>query len=220
MDCHDFATQNLAMTGLDLKALLASLPTPPKHGWERVKLGQVCKIFIGGTPARNNSAYFQGDNLWVSIAEMNGQVITDTKEKISDEAIKKSNVKLIPKGTTLLSFKLSIGKTAIAGKDLYTNEAIAGLIPNDNNKLLDMFLFYIFKWQTIDLDLKGNNAFGKSLNSSVLKQEVKIPLPPLEAQEKIISAIEKLESKIHLLDSSLSHLDSKKSETLQHFLQN
>lgn len=74
---------------------------------------------------------------------MNGQVITDTKEKISDEAIKKSNVKLIPKDTTLLSFKLSIGKTAIAGKDLYTNEAIAGLIPNDNNKLLDMFLFYI-----------------------------------------------------------------------------
>ncbi|MCR2124537.1 ribonuclease P protein subunit [Campylobacter upsaliensis] len=98
---------------------------------------------MGGTPARNNSAYFQGDNLWVSIAEMNGQVITDTKEKISDEAIKKSNVKLIPKDTTLLSFKLSIGKTAIAGKDLYTNEAIAGLIPNDNNKLLDMFLFYI-----------------------------------------------------------------------------
>lgn len=124
-------------------ALLSSLPTPPPQGWDIIKLGEVCKILIGGTPARNNSAYFQGDNLWVSIAEMNGQVITDTKEKISDEAIKKSNVKLIPKDTTLLSFKLSIGKTAIAGKDLYTNEAIAGLIPNDNNKLLDMFLFYI-----------------------------------------------------------------------------
>ena len=56
---------------------------------------------------------------------MNGQVIYDTKEKITDDAVKHSNVKLIPAGTTLLSFKLSIGKTAIAGKDLYTNEAIA-----------------------------------------------------------------------------------------------
>lgn len=49
------------------------------------------------------------------------------KRKISDDGIKNSNVKLIPKGTTLLSFKLSIGKTAIAGKDLYTNEAGAAL---------------------------------------------------------------------------------------------
>ncbi|SUX26039.1 restriction endonuclease subunit S [Campylobacter upsaliensis] len=199
-------------------ALLSSLPTPPPQGWDTIKLGEVCKILIGGTPARNNSAYFQGDNLWVSIAEMNGQVITDTKEKISDEAIKKSNVKLIPKGTTLLSFKLSIGKTAIAGKDLYTNEAIAGLIPNDNNKLLDMFLFYIFKWQTIDLDLKGNNAFGKSLNSSVLKQEVKIPLPPLEAQESIVQAIESVENEITKLKEQSKTFESKKAEILKSFL--
>ena len=202
----------------DLKTLLDSLPTPPPQGWDRVRLGEICEILIGGTPTRNNSAYFQGDNLWVSIAEMNGQVITDTKEKISDEAIKKSNVKLIPKGTTLLSFKLSIGKAAIAGKDLYTNEAIAGLIPNDNNKLLDMFLFYIFKWQTIDLDLKGNNAFGKSLNSSILKQEVKIPLPPLEAQEKIIEFIESIESKITSIDSMLEILEKRKAEILNNAL--
>lgn len=134
------------------------------------------------------------------------------------KAIKKSNVKLIPKGTTLLSFKLSIGKTAIAGKDLYTNEAIAGLIPNDNNKLLDMFLFYIFKWQTIDLDLKGNNAFGKSLNSSVLKQEVKIPLPPLEAQENIVQTIESVENEITKLKEQSKTFESKKAEILKSFL--
>ncbi|MFC3866970.1 restriction endonuclease subunit S [Helicobacter equorum] len=202
----------------NLTNTLNTLQTPPKEGWERVRLGQVCEILIGGTPARNNSAYFQGDNLWVSIAEMNGQVITDTKEKISDEAIKKSNVKLIPKDTTLLSFKLSIGKTAIAGKDLYTNEAIAGLIPNDKNKLLDMFLFYIFKWQTIDLDLKGNNAFGKSLNSSILKEEVKIPLPPLEIQKQITQSIETIQSQISFLDSTLPLLQSQKQEVLKKYL--
>ena len=49
---------------------------------------------------------------------------------------------------------------------------------------------------------------------------LKIPLPPIEAQEKIVSTIERIESKIHLLDSSLPSLDSKKSEVLQHFLQN
>lgn len=133
-------------------------------------LGEVCYVLIGGTPSRKNDEFFKGDNLWVSIKEMNGQVINDTKEKITDEAVSKSNVKLIPKGTTLLSFKLSIGKTAIAGKELYTNEAIAGLIPIDD-QVLDSFIYYLFKSNLIKLEnYIGDKAFGKSLNSTILKK--------------------------------------------------
>ncbi|NCD11299.1 MAG: type I restriction endonuclease subunit M [Epsilonproteobacteria bacterium] len=155
-----------------------------KPEWQR-KLGDVCDILIGGTPSRANASYFEGENLWLSISEMNGQIINDTKEKISNEAIQKSNVKLIPKGTTLLSFKLSIGKTAIAGKDLYTNEAIAGLVPKGKD-LRDDYLFCLFNGKIIDLEKDNFNTFGKSLNSSFLKNEVKIPLPPLDIQEQIV----------------------------------
>lgn len=157
-------------------------------------LGKACHVWIGGTPSRKNGEFFKGDNLWVSIAEMNGQVINDTKEKITDEAVSESNVKLIPKGTTLLSFKLSIGKTAIAGKDLYTNEAIAGLVPIDN-QVLDSFIYYLFKSNLIKLeDYIGDKAFGKSLNSTILKKDVKIPVPPVDVQEKIIDECKKVES--------------------------
>ncbi|WP_345719127.1 N-6 DNA methylase, partial [Helicobacter canis] len=172
--------------------------------FELVKLGEVCEILIGGTPTRSNYSYFQGNNLWVSIAEMNGQVITNTKEKITDEAIKKSNVKLIPKGTTLLSFKLSIGKTAIAGKDLYTNEAIAGLIPKDKLKILDKYLFWVFESKILNLNsIRGNNAFGKSLNSTILKEQVKIPLPPLEIQKQIVAECEKVEEQYNTIRMSI-----------------
>jgi len=153
----------------------------------------ICEIKIGGTPARANAAYFTGTHLWVSIAEMNGQIITDTKEKITDEAIKNSNVKLIPKGTTLLSFKLSIGKTAIAGADLYTNEAIAALIPKNKKKVLDGYLFCIFNGGLIDLKNVGNKAFGKSLNSTYLNNDVKIPLPPIDIQQQIIDECAKVD---------------------------
>lgn len=156
-------------------------------------LGNVCKVLIGGTPSRNNVAYFTGNNLWVSIKEINGQIINDTNEKITNEAVKDSNVKLIPKGTTLLSFKLSIGKTAIAGKDLYTNEAIAGLIPKDKNKLLDKYLFYIFNLDILGVNYVGNKAFGKSLNSDYLKTKVKIPIPPRSIQEEIINKCEDID---------------------------
>lgn len=211
--------ESASLKPLNLKALLDSLPTPPPQGWERVRLGEVCEILIGGTPPRNNQSYFNGNHLWVSIAEMQGKIITNTKEKISDEGIKKSNVKLIPKGSVLLSFKLSIGKTAIAGKDLYTNEAIAGLIPKNKENIKDNYLFFIFKYKSINLNLKDNNAFGKSLNSDILKNDVQIPLPPLESQKQIINAISKIEEKISLMDSSLEGLEDKKSKILKSVLE-
>lgn len=162
----------------------------------RIKpLGETCDVIIGGTPSRNNPEYFTGNNLWVSIAEMQGQTITETKEKITDEAVAASNVKLIPSGTTLLSFKLSIGKTAIAGRDLYTNEAIAALIPKDHKELLDKYLFFLFKGKLIDLESVGKNTFGESLNSTYLKEEVNIPVPPIPVQKKIISACEKIDKR-------------------------
>lgn len=192
--------------------------------WELVKLSQITNIKIGGTPSRNESSYFMnGKNLWVSISEMNGTIITDTKEKITDEAVKRSNVKLIKAGTTLVSFKLSIGKTAIAGKDLYTNEAIAALEIIDDKKVENAYLFSLFNARYIDLDKDTNNAFGKSLNSKML-QEVKIPLPPKAIQEKIIkeiSAVEQREKadreKIEKMDGELNSLFSSltyKSEKL------
>lgn len=171
--------------------------------FELVTLGEVCNVLIGGTPSRSNPSYFTGKNMWVSIAEMNGQVIYDTKEKITDLAAKESNAKLIPKGTTLLSFKLSIGKIAIAGKDLYTNEAIASLIPKNKQEILDNYLFYLFGSGILDLqNMRNNNAFGKSLNSKILNNEVKIPKPPLEIQKQIVSECEKVEKQNSALNKA------------------
>lgn len=157
-------------------------------------LGRVCDVKIGGTPLRKNPDYFTGNNLWVSIAEMQGQTITDTKEKITEEAIAASNVKLIPAGTTLLSFKLSIGKVAISGKKLYTNEAIAALIPLKREEILDKYLYYLFKSKLIDIKRVGNNAFGTSLNATYLREDVRIPVPPLRVQQQIIAECEKIDA--------------------------
>lgn len=163
----------------------------------------MCDIRIGGTPSRKIASYFTGNLLWVSIAEMKGQVITDTKEKITKEGAKNSNVKIVPKGTTLLSFKLSIGKTAIAGADLYTNEAIAALIPWDKKKICDEYLFALFNAKMIDLENVGNKAFGKSLNSSYLKDEVLIPLPPLAIQQQVVSECIKIDEEYYAKEKDI-----------------
>jgi len=149
------------------------------------KLGDICNIDIGGTPLRNNQDYYlNGTNLWVSVKELNNNYIYDTKEKITDLGVKKSNVKLLPIDTILLSFKLSIGKIAIAGKELYTNEAIAGINTKDNSLILNKYLYYYL--QNTDLSIYATGLIGNgSLNKESLKS-IEIPIPLLEKQEEIV----------------------------------
>ena len=146
-------------------------------------IGEVCHINIGGTPRRDNFEYWKdGSNIWVSVSELNDNIITDSKEKITDIGIKKSNVKLIPKDTILYSFKLSIGKIAISGCDLYTNEAIAGLIIKCSDVKME-YLYYILK------DLKNFSSKGCIGNGSLNKDslsKIKIQIHTIDKQNEII----------------------------------
>jgi hypothetical protein len=65
------------------------------------KLWELCEILLWWTPSRNNKDYFWWSNLWCSIADMKTKVISDTKEKITDDWVKKFNVKLLKEWTLL-----------------------------------------------------------------------------------------------------------------------
>jgi restriction endonuclease S subunit len=157
------------------------------NGWEKDKLGNIVNLIIGKTPSRNISKYFLGDNLWTSIRDMNSMVITNTKEKITNEAVQISRIKQVKKGTLLLSYKLSIGKLSFAGKDLYTNEAIAGL-EIINKSINNKFLYYLLK--ATDLERTTDRAvMGKTLNKAKLTL-IPVAYPPLQQQEKIVKVLD------------------------------
>jgi type I restriction-modification system DNA methylase subunit/restriction endonuclease S subunit len=152
-------------------------------------LGEVCKFNIGGTPSRSINEYYEnGTNLWASVRELNGGYIYDTKEKITDLGVQKSSVKLFEKDTILFSFKLSIGKTAIVGNPLYTNEAIAGISSKNNTILNNKYLYY---YLTInDFSKLGSGILGNgSLNKKSL-DKIKIPIPTIEKQNEIVEYLD------------------------------
>jgi len=165
-------------------------------------LGEVCDIKIGGTPLRNNNSYFNGNNLWVSVSELNNNIINNTKEKITDLGVKNSNVKLLNKDTILFSFKLSIGKMAIAGVPLYTNEAIAGINIKNEDILNYKYLYYYL--YNNNYDNLGNGILGKGcLNKSSLS-EIKIPIPSIEVQEEIVNYCDNNNDIIRKLNETLN----------------
>lgn len=151
------------------------------------KLGDVCELKIGGTPRRDTSKYWDnGTNIWISVSELNNNVITDSKEKITDEGIKNSNVKLIKKNSILMSFKMSVGKKAIAGTDLYTNEAIVAINAKNNN-LLNKYIYYAI--DNFDFSGACSSIGGGNLNKEKI-ENLEIPIPSLEVQKKIVEQLD------------------------------
>lgn len=188
------------------------------EGWKAGKLGGLCSIEIGGTPSRSNPDYWDSaketTNRWVSIRDLNKRVVSDTAEHITDIGARHSNVKLQKTGTVLLSFKLSIGRVAFAGCDLYTNEAIAGLC---SEELDSEFLFYgLQQWdllQNVDQAIKG-----ATLNKEKLKQiEFQYPVSP-EVQTKIASILSTLDRAIEQTEAIIAKQQRIKAGLMQDLL--
>lgn len=178
------------------------------------KLGEICDVVIGGTPRRGISKYWNDGTLpWVSIADLsrNGREISETKEKITEIGAKESNVKLLKRDTLLFSFKLSIGKVAFAGADLYTNEAIAGLCIKSEKELDKEYLFYFL--QQFDFSGAQKAVKGATLNKSKINN-LKIPMPPVGEQRKIVARIKKQFAKI----DEAAHLRSESEALSDQFL--
>jgi type I restriction enzyme, S subunit len=157
--------------------------------WKIVTLEEICEINMGKTPSRSNSTYWNGNMPWVSIADLKGDTyITKTKECITKKAILESGIKVVHKNTLLYSFKLSIGKVAITGVDIFTNEAIVAL-PIKNNDIIDLKYLY-WAIQNIKLEGIGDKAvMGLTLNKEKLKC-LEIPLPPLPIQKRIAEILD------------------------------
>lgn len=167
-----------------------------KAGWRTKRLGDIANIELGRTPARSNGSLWdpkrKSNNVWLSIADLlnsERNVVQDSKEYVSDEGA--ALCKLVRKGTLLVSFKLTLGRLAFAGRDLYTNEAIAALSLLDERCISKEFLFWFlqyFDWvKAAESDVKLK---GLTLNKAKL-QELKIHFPDsLDEQHRIVAILD------------------------------
>ena len=188
--------------------------------WKTVKFEDVLKIEIGGTPSRAKPEYWDEqkvtNNRWLSIANLQGSRIFDTSEYISDLGVSNSNVALIPRGTIVMSFKLTIGRRAILMNDCYTNEAICALIIKDRAVVSNDFLYQAI--ELVDFESEIDQAIkGKTLNKEKLKR-LKLLLPNIEEQHKIASTLSVADAEIATIQNQLDNLKLQKKALMQQLL--
>ena len=179
-----------------------------KEGWEYKTFKDQFSINMGKTPPRGDSSSWDKSkittNKWVSIADISlneGKIIFDTKEYISDKAAEK--IKKVKAGSLLMSFKLTIGKMAFAGDDLFTNEAIIAIPQNEDYDLHFLYYYLLqYDWRTLT---EGNEKVkGATLNKQSIGK-IQLPIISMDEQRRIVS----------YLDSSFKLIDEIKNKALK-----
>ena len=158
----------------------------------RVKLGQICEVVSGGTPKTNVEEYWNGEFNWITPAEINDNdyIISDTKRKITQLAIEKKKLPLLPKGTVLLSSRAPIGKVAITGKEMYCNQGFKNLICSD--EICNEYLYWYLKSKKEYLNSLGRGATFKEISKKIV-EHIEIKLPEIERQRKIVDKLKKVD---------------------------
>lgn len=204
----------------DLNALqkdLNALPHPPQQGWEKAKLGEICSVASGGTPSREIAKYWNGNINWIKSEVCQNCYVYENQvsEKITELGLQKSSAKILKKNSVLIALVgATIGKVGYLTFETTTNQNIAGLYPLNNKTLKTKFLYFA----TMGLYPKFKERAGFNMANLSFIKNLKIPLPPLNEQEKISSCIEKLETQISHLNSMLLNLETQKTRIIERHL--
>lgn len=165
-----------------------------------VLLGDICDIKIGRTPPRKQLQWFSESHgiKWASIKDMGntGKYISQTSEFLTADAIKKFNIPIIPAGTLLMSFKLTVGRLGFTEYDMCSNEAIAQLPIKDPDIVDKNYLYYYLKNFNFG-SLSSTSSIATAVNSKTVKN-ISVNLPPLDQQKKIADILSSLDEKIEL----------------------
>ena len=198
--------------GLETKDITEEIPFEIPENWEWVRLKDIVTYNMGKTPDRGNKKYWNENTIpWVSISDMlPSQHIKTTKEKISQLALNDIfKKKISPKGTLLMSFKLTVGRTSIIDFDAVHNEAIISIYPyNCCGEIFKTFLLYFLPLFS-SLAQSHDAIKGKTLNSKSI-DNIFIPIPSIAEQQEIIKVFEKLKKEINTVQANQEELSKLK----------
>lgn len=162
-------------------------------GFEEVSIKNIGRVISGATPKTNNPDYWGGDINWIAPAELSSghnYYYYNTKKKITSEGHKSCSAELFPKGTVMLSSRAPIGKVAIAGGEMCSNQGFKNILLSD-----DVNSIYLYYWLFLKkeyLNSLGRGATFKEISKKIV-ENINIPVPPIELQKNFASIAEQAE---------------------------
>ena len=167
------------------------------EGWRVERLGSVCKCLLGGTPSRNKEEYWNGKIAWINSGEINEFRITKPSEYITQEGLKKSATKLLPKKTTVLAITgATLGQVSLLEIDSCTNQSVIGLLENED--IFHEYIYPLIKNRIDDLCSHMTGGAQQHINKNNVEQ-LEILVPP----KKILVEYKQIATPIYSLISNI-----------------
>ena len=177
-----------------------------REGWTYKKLGEVCETSSGGTPSKNHKEYYEGGTIpWLRSGEVGQGLIYSSELFITELGLQNSSAKIFPIDTVVIAmYGATVGQVGILKREMATNQAICGILPNES--LYPLFLLYCLKSKK-PLFLKDAVGGAQPNISQNIIKNTSIPIPPLSEQERIVSELDLLSGIIEKKKAQLKEYD-------------
>ena len=186
--------------------------------WKKEVISSICKLSSGSTPSKARKEYFNGTHLWVTSGELKNKYIYNTIDKITDKAIKNTNLKEYEIGSFIIAIygleaQGTRGSSAILGRKATISQACMAIEP-----VKDIYSEFLYYWYAKYGDMIGiRYAQGtKQQNLSTdLVGNLKIIFPSLKEQERITNFLTKVDKIIEKQDEKVKNLENYKKGMMQ-----
>ena len=180
--------EKMLATG-EVKCIDEEVPFEIPQGWEWCRMGSIGDWGAGATPAKSNPDYYGGSILWLRTGELNNGIVYDSEIKITKKALQECSLRMNRIGDVLIAmYGATIGKVAIVGKELTTNQACCACTPFG---IYNYFLFFFLMGSQIDFIKKGEGGAQPNISREKLVSHL-MPIPPLTEQYRIVEKIQYL----------------------------
>ena len=166
-------------------------------------------MVAGGTPQSGTDSYWGGNDdpqntPWISISDMSQvDLVTSTEKYVTPLGLKSAGLNPGEIGTVLFAMYASVGEVAVSGISAVWNQALLGLIPLNTEILHSPFLYYALKTLKPHLPVYFRSNTQHNLNAGTVSR-LRIPLPPLESQQRIADYLDRETAEI---DAAVADLD-------------
>ena len=173
----------------EVKCIDEEVPFEIPQGWEWCRMGSIGDWGAGATPAKSNPDYYGGSILWLRTGELNNGIVYDSEIKVTKKALQECSLRMNRIGDVLIAmYGATIGKVAIVGKELTTNQACCACTPFG---IYNYFLFFFLMGSQIDFIKKGEGGAQPNISREKLVSHL-MPIPPLTEQYRIVEKIQYL----------------------------
>ena len=185
--------------------------------WELKKLEEISVDFVsGGTPSTSKDEYWNGDIPWMTSAFITEREVKTGQRFITNEGLKKSATKIVPKNNLLVATRVGIGKAAVNRIDIAISQDLTGIIIDDNKAIPD-FIY----WHIVNSGQRLKSMAQGSTIKGILREDLRkisISLPPLPEQQKIAEILSSMDKRIETLRKRKERLEKVKRGLMEDLL--